>query len=541
MHRFIKHWHIIALIVITVVAAALRLYKLGSIPGSLYIDEVAIGVDAKSILETGKDMHGGSWLTTTFPSYGDFKLPVYIWLTAGSIKLFGATDFAVRFPSALAGIFSVVLVYGIMMQLFHKDTKRSIYALSAAFMVALLPWSIQFSRTGFEAHIGQFFLLCAVWFALKGRTKTWLYIFSALFGAIAVYTYYSVRFVFPPLFFAIVLLSFSNITRVKSLKVFGIAVGAIFLFLLTMYPMSKSPWYAAMQHIRLSTKHVLDVPLNVEQSNALRATSNNDLLSRAFYHRYVLMGKNLFEHYLDHIHPQFVFISGDKNLRHNTGEVGLLLFWMMPAFFVGLFTVWKRYPKIGLMLLVWFIFGILPAAVPYNTPHALRSLNVLGVYAVLLGVGFGEMITQTGLQRRALVLLVSIAMCFNFISYWHDYRTHYPDRSEGKWWAMSKKVVAQFVRDNKDEYREIEIAANDKMFLWIAWYADIPVEIIQKSPEESFIKLSLQNVLFKTTLKVDKNKKNILYISEASQLQDDPQSEILTGDASEPFRYVETQ
>lgn len=541
MHQFIKHWHIIALVLITIVVATFRLYKLGQIPGSLYIDEVAIGVDAKSILETGKDMHGGSWLTTTFPSYGDFKLPIYIWLTAGSIKVFGATDFAVRFPSALAGIFSVVLMYGILLELFHNDSKRNIYALSAALMIALMPWSIQFSRTGFEAHVGQFFLLCAVWFALKGRTKTWLYIFSALFGVFAVYTYYSVRFVFPPLFIAMLLLSLPKMTRMKMLKVFGIAVGVMSLFFIAMYPMTKSPWYAAMQHIRLSTKHVLDISPNVEQSNALRAISNNDLFSRAFYHRYALMGRNLFEHYLDYIQPQFIFISGDKNLRHNTGEIGLLLFWMMPMFFVGLFTIYKKYPKIGLTLLAWFIFGILPAAVPYNTPHALRSLNVLGVYGVLLGVGFGEMITQIGLYKRVVVILLSMFMCMNFISYWHDYRTHYPDRSEGEWWARSKKVVAQFVRENKHAYREIEIAANDKMFLWIAWYADIPVEVLQKSPEESFVKLSIQNIMFKTTLKVDKHKSNILYISEASQLQDDPQSQLITGDASEPFRYVETQ
>lgn len=536
--RIVQHWHVIALILILGLAAYFRLYKLGEVPGSLYIDEVAIGVDATSIAQTGKDMHGGSWFTTTFPSYGDFKLPVYVWLTSLSINIFGANDFAVRFPSAIAGIFTALLAYSIVKEFFHDDMKRNIYAISAACMVALMPWSIHFSRTGFEAHVGQFFLLCAVWFTLKGRTKTWSYLIAVLCGIIAVYTYYSVRFVFPPLFIAIFLTSIPKLTHFKFIAVIA---SMLMLFVLGLYPMTNSPWYSAMQHIRLSTKNVLDVSLNVEQSNALRELSNNDLFSRFFYHRYVMMGRNLFEHYLDYIDPQFLFVSGDKNLRHNTGEVGILLFWMMPVLAVGIWTICKRYPKIGITLIVWFIFGILPAAVPYNTPHALRSLNVLGVYAVLLGVGFGEMVFQKGLLKRLIVLIISIGMLLNFASYWHDYHEHYPTRSEGEWWSMNKKVVAEFVQRNKNTYGEIEIAANDKMFLWIAWYSKIPVETIQQSPEEAFVKLSLDNITFKTTLKVNKDKKNILYISEASKLQDDPLSEILTGDTSEPFRYVEKQ
>ena len=110
MEHLKRHWSIFALIFIVGLAAFLRLYALGSIPNGLYIDEVAIGVDALSLAKTGHDMHGGHWFTTVFPSYGDYKLPVYIWLAAISVRLFGATDFAVRLPSAIAGIGTVMLV-----------------------------------------------------------------------------------------------------------------------------------------------------------------------------------------------------------------------------------------------------------------------------------------------------------------------------------------------------------------------------------------------------------------------------------------------
>jgi len=140
-----KHWSMIVLILVVILASLLRLYTLGDLPNGLYIDEVAIGVDAESLAKTGRDMHGGSWLTTIFPSYGDYKLPVYIWLAAISIRLFGATDFSVRLPSAVAGIITVVLVYALAIELFAKEKHMKVIAIVSAAMVAIMPWSILFS------------------------------------------------------------------------------------------------------------------------------------------------------------------------------------------------------------------------------------------------------------------------------------------------------------------------------------------------------------------------------------------------------------
>ena len=39
-----------------------------------------------------------------FRSFDDYKLPGYIYLTAGSEKLFGLTEFAVRIPKCVSGV-----------------------------------------------------------------------------------------------------------------------------------------------------------------------------------------------------------------------------------------------------------------------------------------------------------------------------------------------------------------------------------------------------------------------------------------------------
>src|SRR3990167_6493140 len=94
------------LILILVFATVLRLWKLGSIPPHLAPDEASLGYNAYSILKTGRDEYG-KFLPFVFKSFGDYKPGLYIYTTVLSVAILGLTEFAVRFPSALAGILSV--------------------------------------------------------------------------------------------------------------------------------------------------------------------------------------------------------------------------------------------------------------------------------------------------------------------------------------------------------------------------------------------------------------------------------------------------
>ena len=103
---------------VTILAAVLRLYRLGSTPISLEWDEVAIGYDAYSLIKTGRDQFG-DLLPVTFRSLDDYKPPIYEYLTVIPVSVFGLTGFAVRLPSALSGIGMVFLLYffaGILFQ-----------------------------------------------------------------------------------------------------------------------------------------------------------------------------------------------------------------------------------------------------------------------------------------------------------------------------------------------------------------------------------------------------------------------------------------
>ncbi|MFZ5845558.1 MAG: glycosyl transferase, partial [Patescibacteria group bacterium] len=103
-----KKLQLIILTLILIIAATLRLYRLSVIPPGVNRDEASIGYTAYSLLKTGRDEYG-RFLPLSFQSFGDWKLPLYIYTTTLFVKIFGLSELAVRLPSAIAGILTVLL------------------------------------------------------------------------------------------------------------------------------------------------------------------------------------------------------------------------------------------------------------------------------------------------------------------------------------------------------------------------------------------------------------------------------------------------
>src|SRR4030067_3286673 len=100
----------VALTLIIIIGGILRLWQLGQIPPSPDWDEVALGYDGYSIIQTGRDEYG-KFLPIVLRSFDDYKPALYSYLTIPSILIFGLNVFAVRLPSAIFGILSVIAVY----------------------------------------------------------------------------------------------------------------------------------------------------------------------------------------------------------------------------------------------------------------------------------------------------------------------------------------------------------------------------------------------------------------------------------------------
>src|SRR3989344_4036377 len=182
VHRHhIATWIILA--VILIIAFTVRIYRIEEIPAGIYPDEAANGVDALHAIETG-----------------DFKLfypanfgreGLFINLQALSIALFGNTITGLKLWSILFGTFSVLGIYLLGKELFHRRAA----GLIAAFMLATSYWAINFSRIGFRAIMTTFLLSFSFYFFFRGlRTRSFRdFLIAGLIFGLGLHTYIAFR------------------------------------------------------------------------------------------------------------------------------------------------------------------------------------------------------------------------------------------------------------------------------------------------------------------------------------------------------------
>ncbi|MBU1966946.1 hypothetical protein KKH50_01455 [Patescibacteria group bacterium] len=465
-------------ILILFLAFFLRFYKLGQIPTSLYWDETAILVDAKTISQTGHDMHGGSWFQVLFPSYGDYKLPVYIWLAVLSVKFLGVVELAVRLPSALAGLATIILAGLIAKELFPQfsQKKKVFLQLLTMLVVTVSPWSIMFSRAAFEGHLGQLILALSIWVILKARIKPWLILLSPVLGALSTYTYFSIRFVWPVVFIAAVLL----VLKKKALKWLPLV---LIIFGVLLIPMIKSPLYTASNQFRYSATSVLNANDYPVESNQYRQLAGMSLIDRVLFHRYWLMARELLKNYADNLSLNYLFLIGDPNLRHGTGEHGLFLLIFLPMLLLGLFELFKKHRPELLFLITWWLIALLPASVPETTPHSLRSLNALVPISLILSFGLMSLINKKSKVINFLTILLIGASVFEF---GYHYFTQYGADSAYDWQDGYKQMALE-INQALPHVADVYIDEfDDRFYLWLLAYGDWTAWEIQAMPKVNY-------------------------------------------------------
>lgn len=161
-HWWKRYWY---LIVIVAVGAGLRCWRLGELPQGLNRDEAAIAYNSYLLTHASKDEWERVW-PVFLESFGDQKLPGYPYILVGMWKIgldkILQPDLLVRLPSLLAGIALIVLAYGFG-QLYgnHKHYRWS--GILAASLVSFNPIFIWYSRGAWEANLGLFFWVLAVY------------------------------------------------------------------------------------------------------------------------------------------------------------------------------------------------------------------------------------------------------------------------------------------------------------------------------------------------------------------------------------------
>ena len=178
----------VLIIIILFAGAILRMIWLDKSPGSVNWDEAALGYNAYSLWKTGADEYGTKW-PLSLRSFDDYKPPLYAYLTAPIVGIFGLGEVTTRLLSAVAGVVSIGLVYLITKKLVGEKQ-----GLVAAGLMAIEPWAIFYSRGAWEANLSLTLVLATIWLILEKK-----YTSGLVLAGVNVFAYHSAKIYLWPL------------------------------------------------------------------------------------------------------------------------------------------------------------------------------------------------------------------------------------------------------------------------------------------------------------------------------------------------------
>lgn len=383
-----------SLFLIITLSIFLRFYQLDKIPTGLYEDEASQGYNAYSLFLTGKDEYGKSF-PIFIRSFGDFKSPLYTYLTTIPIFIFGPTIFSVRLISAIAGVLIVILTALIIKKI---NANNKIVCLSAL-IVGISPWAIFFSRGAIEANLALFIFLLSVLFFIDSLKKPWLIIVAAALLAISTYAYHAERMI-AWIFLPVFLLIFRKIFYPRK----KILVISILLFILIQVPeliLLTSP--ASLR--RISKVNYWDYILANE-------TFPQNIFS---------IIRKFLSQFSTYISPKNLFFEPDSQSIRSIPQLSVFYSFMIVPFVVGLKESIKHIAVSNLKLLIAIgVISLIPAALTGEPFYTIRILPLLWLSSLIIAIGIHKIllfIKKNYLQYTVIALILIFSLWLFYTKY----------------------------------------------------------------------------------------------------------------------------
>jgi hypothetical protein len=474
---------IIIVSLILLLGIFLRVFMLGKVPASPDWDEVALGYNAYSILETGKDEYG-----KTFPlvleSFDDYKPALYAYLVIPFVKVLGLTVYAVRLPSVIFGCLSLLALYFLVRELFPRGIEygrvkigRDIFAGLSMLFLAISPWHIQFSRVAFEAQVGLSFNLIAILLFLKGFRKPYLLIFSFIVAALSLYVYQSEKVYVPLLFTLLIAVFWKQFWSIsKKWIAFSFIAGFIVVLPMLAYIISNPNALTRAKGVSVfsdTTKLLSNNTAKIE-----RDRENSNYLGLVLDNRRIEYSKAFMSGYLSHFEPNWLFYRGDE-LRHQPPYMGLLYIFELPLILVGLYILIfsKIDRKIKIFVVGYILISPIPASVTYDVPHAVRTINMLPAVQIISAIGFLYLlyiVNKTRSFTRIPILIIGTLIISVNISYYLNQYFVQMNYYYSKAWQYGWEDAVKYAQENEGNFDRVvvsNISPLDQSYMFFLFYS----------------------------------------------------------------------
>ncbi len=397
-----------------------RFVGLGANPVGLVDDEADKGYDAYSLIQTGKDQWGASWPLLAFKGFGDYRTPLYTYLTIPSVSFFGLTPFAVRFPSALFGALTILSTYGLVFELF-KDKKHAIsLALLSSLLLAISPWHIGLSRMAMEVTVSVFLVTLGMVFFLRGRRWPKNLLLSGLLFGLSVYMYPANILLVPW-----ILILFFIFFRKQYLKTAWswmiLAVGLFLLFAVPTLLNNTASTVRARQVNFTNDTGMIDL-LNEKRGACVQYFTPT--ICRVVFNKYYVYLERFSINYIEHFSPNLLGISGTPTQYSALPAGGLLYLVELPILLFGIFTVFELKNTAGIFVFLFLLGSALPDSIT-SDGHYGRFFVSLPSWQILIGIGLLRVVAF-GKRYRWIPLLIVVLYIAECSSFAFEYATYFP-------------------------------------------------------------------------------------------------------------------
>lgn len=502
----LKYFFVIAIIIVLT-----RFMVLGSFPPWINIDEVAIGYNAYSILKTGHD-EWGNFFPPTFKSVGDYKTPFLIYITAPFIKIFGLNEYTLRLPSAVFSTAAIILLFILGRKYLFSPGKKYLSVL-LAFLAAISPWYIFYSRFGYEVVLAIPFIVLNVYFLYRFKEKPdlfseWGIFLSAFFAAI---TYNTAKLFIPLLDFVVLLSLFPKVTSAikREFKVRRLMlIAAIIIQALLII------WYLK-NHVfgpGANRAAMVFITRDFEFFRILEPDAVKGMLGK-LGGILVLIGF-WFKRYLEYFSPNFYISTGLDMVMPGQPGMGIVYPVEFFLFVIGTIALLKNkfiktfFADPGLTRLIivaWILLGFLPASLANNPQQSLRSLIAFPAIYIVICLGLATVFeTVKKSTKKILIAVLCIFYLTGIIRFADIFLVHFPyQQSEYRGYAW--KDMALYVLANADKYDTVYVDPRlgtqgpyivSTPHLYFLFYDQYDPATFQASPEVKAGRSSFKNFKF---------------------------------------------
>jgi len=441
-------------ILLLILGAIFRFVEIPNFPPSLNWDEVSHGYNAYSLFKTGFDEWGQKFPIMNFRAYGDYPLPLNLYLTIPSIAAFGLNEFSIRFPHMFLGFLTIISTYFFVLGL----TKEKKTSLLASLLVVIGPWFFFTSRVVFQSNISVFLLVTAMAFFVNRKKGKFLLPLSFLFLYLTLFSYHSTR-IFTPIFLLgliflyrkefLDLLKKKRIEAILSLVIVLVFFISLPLIFLNSDSMARSQW------VFLVNQGAINKIIELRQQSSLPP-----LLARLVFNRFSYFVTQFSLNYVGYFSPSFLFLKGGTQYQFSLQNHGLLYAINLPFYYFGLLLLLKKVFKEGSLewklILFWILISFIPASMTSEKFAVLRSSTVLPVPQLLISIAFirvYEFLKDKKL-KYTLVIFYLLSLSWSFIKYYQLLTKTYPKEYSSSW-QYGYKEVSFFIKENYVNYDKI--------------------------------------------------------------------------------------